>query len=80
LYQSLTSGDYDSPVATILCGSGDESCCQYTYIPPDGTYFWVLTAFDSEGFESEYSDEVTDTVANTPSIPQNLTIEKETEQ
>lgn len=44
---------------------------------PDGAYFWVLTAFDTEDNESDYSNEVTvilDSVA--PAPPRELNIFK----
>ena len=41
----------------------------------DGTYFWVLTAFDTEGLESDYSVEATTSLDSTPpDAPQNFTI------
>ena len=42
---------------------------------PDGEWFWVLTAYDTEGLESGYSDEQTTILDSTPpDPPQNLTI------
>ena len=42
---------------------------------PDGTYYWVVTAFDTENLESIYSNEVTTKLDSTaPAPPQNLTI------
>ena len=40
---------------------------------PDGTYFWVLTAYDISGNESGYSNEVTTSLDSTsPAPPQNF--------
>ena len=42
---------------------------------PDGTYFWVVTAYDTEGLESGYSNEVTKRLDTTPpDNPQGLLI------
>ena len=42
---------------------------------PDGTWYWVATAFDTDNLESGYSNEVSDTLESLPPAPpQNLTI------
>lgn len=42
----------------------------------DGTYFWVVTAYDNDGNESGYSNEVTKRIDTTsPTPPQNLLVE-----
>lgn len=63
LYQSQTPGTYqlDNPIAEIPKGSETYTVGGLT----DGTYFWVLTAFDQAGNESEASDEVTLTIDET---------------
>ena len=75
LYQSQTSGAYiygdGNQVATILTGT---ETLTFTAIA-DGTYFWVLTAYDEDGNESGPSNEVTanlDTLA--PDAPSTVTI------
>jgi len=75
LYQSQTTGVYTygdgNQVATILAGT---ETVQITSIA-DGTYFWVLTAYDNDGNESGPSNEVTadlDTLA--PGAPATVTI------
>jgi len=75
LYQSQTSGVYTygdgNQVATILVGT---ETVQITNIS-DGTYFWVLTAYDNDGNESVPSNEVTaalDTFA--PGTPTKMVI------
>jgi len=56
LYQSGSSGNYDfsSPIARIPA-----SADRFTVlVPPTGTFYWVLTAFDYSGNESLPSNEV----------------------
>ena len=75
LYQSTTLGTYvfgaGNEVAEILVGTE-------TVILEDilsGTYFWVLTAFDTGGNESGPSNEVTATLDSlSPDAPKNLRI------
>lgn len=67
MYQSNESGvyDMDTPVAEI-------AETETTYTLPDvtdGTYFWVLTAYDNAGNESDPSNEVTLTVDETAPAP-----------
>ena len=74
IYQSDISGVYD---ISKLIGTVDKAdCCQFTKDGvPDGTWFWVATAFDTSGNESAYSNEVTDTLnTEPPAPPQNLSI------
>jgi len=75
LYQATTSGQYTfgdgNQVAIILAGT------ETVTLPdvPDGTYYWVATAYDLQGLESEPSNEVSatlDTIA--PNPPGNLLI------
>lgn len=75
LYQSQTSGVYTfgdgNQVATILTGTETVQIINIS----DGTYFWVLTAYDNDGNESGPSNEVTadlDTLA--PGAPSTVTI------
>lgn len=64
LFWGTTSGGpYTQVNNDIICGPNDETCCVYTQTGvADGTYFWVLIAFDNEGFASEDSNEVTTTL------------------
>ena len=75
LYQSQTPGVYTfgdgNQVATISTGT---ETVQITDVL-DGTYFWVLTAYDTNGNESGPSNEVTanlDTLS--PNAPITVTI------
>ena len=66
LYQSDASGQYVYGAANAIAEipAGTE-----TYGPivlPIGTHYFVLTAYDTEGFESEPSNEATAIVVNTP--------------
>lgn len=59
-------------------GLGEDSMgvdCQHTLDLPAGTYYFVATALNSVGLESEYSNEVTRTVLPPePSQPTDLTV------
>lgn len=75
LYQSQISGAYTfgdgNQVATILTGTETITITN----TDDGIYFWVLTAYDTDGNESGASNEVTanlDTLA--PGAPATLVI------
>ena len=72
LYQSGTSGSYTygsgNEVAEISAGT--ETC---TIDVADGTWYWVLTAYDTNGNESGPSNEVSASVDQTaPAPPVNL--------
>jgi fibronectin type 3 domain-containing protein len=72
LYQSNRSGVYNqSPISVIPAGT--ETVVVQDI--PDGTYFWVLTAFDNGGNESNRSNEVTKSLDSVPpSAPTQLLI------
>lgn len=75
LYQSAISGQYeygaDHCVETIQAGI--ETVIHHDV--PDGTWYWVLTAFDEAGNESGPSNEISDTFDTTaPGPPENLLI------
>ena len=58
VYQSSTSGQYDmtKPVTTVT-----DATARQTTLPSalgDGSYYWVLTAFDKSGNESVKSAEL----------------------
>ena len=74
IYRSDISGAYG---IEKLVGTVDKAnCCQFTENGvPDGTWFWVATAFDTYGNESAYSNEITDTLnTEPPAPPQNFSI------
>lgn len=76
IYRSTISGDYteENRVLLIPCGPRDETCAKGTDpdVPP-GEWFWVVTAFDTEGFESDYSNEQT-TIITGMDEPESLKI------
>lgn len=73
-----TGGPYTQTGNDVLCGPNDTTCCELVDLGvPDGTYFWVATAFDVAGNESGYSNEVTDTLDSVaPAPPRELNIFK----
>ena len=67
LYQGTESGVYEPGWTDI-----QDYATSYTVdIPDDGVYFWVLTAYDNSGNESEPSAEVTLTLMDmdAPAMP-----------
>jgi len=72
LYQSSQSGVYaGNPVATIPAGTETVTLTNV----PDGTWYWVLTAYDAGDNESGYSNEVTASLdTEAPAPPRNLLI------
>lgn len=69
LYQSAVSGQYtfgaDAAVAEIPAGTETVTLENIA----DGTYYWVLTAYDTDGNESGPSNEVTLAIDTTPPDP-----------
>ena len=54
-------GGFESPnfLAEIACGPGDATCCTYVKQNLSGPgFFFVATAFDTDGFESLPSNEL----------------------
>ena len=78
LYQSDTAGQYtfgaEHAIATVPAGTETATVADVA----DGTWFWVLTAHDTSGNESEPSNEVTKTIDSTaPGAPRiTITIER----
>ena len=76
LYQSSTSGSYtfgpSHAVASVPAGT--ESV---TINVTDGTWYWVLTAYDTDNNESAPSNEVTATIDQSqfPNTPSGVAIE-----
>jgi len=66
LYQSDASGQYVYGAANAIAEipAGTETCGPIVF--PVGTHYFVLTAFDTEGFESEPSNEAVAIVVNSP--------------
>jgi len=81
IYQTTDQGEYerivDNPSSPYLTAELDANTTSVVLSGiEDGTYFWVATAFDTEGLESGYSNEVSqtfDTITNlAPSPPSGL--------
>jgi hypothetical protein len=71
-YDGAGSGSEPSPI-TVPLSSLVASSPEFTVRDlPDGTYYFVVTAFNTDGLESGYSNEVSAEIASTtPSPPQN---------
>lgn len=69
IYRTATSGVYaDPPIATVLAPA-----TSYTDAPlGEGTWFYVMTAVDTSGNESVWSNEASKTIAIPPAAPLNL--------
>jgi len=81
LYQSTTSNTYvygsssANLIADVIHNPVDNLMETTVNSIADGTYFWVVTAYDTEGNESGPSNEVTETLdATAPGCPANLLI------
>ena len=69
LYRSTVSGGPYTIAKTILAPATTTS--DITGV--DGTYYWVLTAYDGSGNESGYSNQVTRAIDTTcPTVPKVL--------
>lgn len=75
VYTSLQSGVYSTPVAEV----GLVTTYEGSHDIPDNdevTFYYVVTAFDTSGLESDYSNEVSHTYmgddTEPPAPPQNL--------
>ena len=75
VYQSQVSGLYNGlPVADIPSVAIGTPTFQISALKEDQTYFWVITAYDTSGNESGFSNEVTKTISVPPNAPSGLTI------
>lgn len=72
VYQSTISGTYNKATGKV-CDTSALTCTISNLA--DGKYYWVATAYDAAGNESDYSNEVTYTADTTPPTkPGNLSI------
>ena len=71
-------GPYTQIGDDIACGPNVEICCTYEDENlADGTYYWVVTAFDTDALESVYSNEVSAVLnSDPPAAPGELSIFK----
>jgi len=58
LYLATISGGYGAPIATLPM---DVTSYTVTGLEPGSTYFFVVTAYNSDGVESSFSNEVNKT-------------------
>ena len=56
-YYGLISRDYEYTVVI-----GNQTVCTVTDLKPGETYYFTVTAYNTGGFESDYSEELTYTV------------------
>lgn len=59
IYLATTSGSYGAPISTT---SRDVTTHTVTGLTPGTTYFLVVTAFNTDGTESTFSNEVSTTI------------------
>jgi hypothetical protein len=72
VYQSAMSGTYNKATGKVCDVAKSITTCTISAMP-DGTYFWVATAYDLKGNESGYSNEVSIALDSTPpASPKNL--------
>ena len=79
LYRSSTSGELFGQNAKLVVQVTNYPQTTRTCIEknvPNGIWYWRMTAKDTEGNESDYSNEVPYTVVDTtaPDVPENLRI------
>jgi len=67
VYQSGESGGYVK--GQFKAQVPKEASTFILYNVPDGKWFWVFTAFDNDGNESDFSNEVTARIDTTPPAP-----------
>lgn len=71
VYQSQTQGGPYTQIADI-----EETTASYiVQALTSGTYYFVTTAYNASGVESQYSNEATHTVVSVPNPPGNLTVQ-----
>ena len=69
IYQSKISGGPYARIGQIQVMAVPEFT---TGTLANGTYFWVVTAYNTAGMESGYSNEVSKTIATAPAPPKGL--------
>ncbi len=66
VYRSTTSGTYGAPIVTI---QGNVTTYQATNLNIGQTYYFVITAYDTSGNESDFSNEASGTPPDLVSVP-----------
>jgi fibronectin type 3 domain-containing protein len=59
IYRATTSGGYGAPIATV---QGNVTTYIATGLQSPATYFFIITAYDSAGNESPFSNEVSKSI------------------
>ena len=65
VYRATMPGAYENPVKTLSAGA---STYQDTAVEPDRTYHWAVTAVDTSGNESGFSNEVSASLVAVPDV------------
>ena len=70
IYETTTQGDYEGLTFAVSVPAGTNRY-EFPVDPkhPDGTFYWVLTAYDLAGNESGHSNEVVAGFDYTPPAP-----------
>lgn len=69
IYRRLPGQSFSSqPIAQIPCGPNDTSCAKGSDNVTPGEYYWAATAYDEDGFESDFSEEVTTIISGEETI------------
>jgi hypothetical protein len=72
VYWGRSSRHYDnSPVPTVAPSANPTFT---TPALPNGTWYFAVTAYNTSGLESDYSNEVSKTIATAPAAPKGLRI------
>ena len=72
VYWGRSSGHYDNtPVPTVAPSANPTFT---TPALPNGTWYFAVTAYNTAGMESGYSNEVSKTIATAPAPPKSLRI------
>lgn len=73
VYRGTVSGTYGTPVTLPLSALPNPSAPQWTSPSlANGRYYFAVTAYNTAGLESGYSNEVSTTIATPPAPPRNL--------
>lgn len=65
VYQSTAPGVYDKSTSKVCDVDKTIATCTISGLP-DGAYYWVATAYDGQGNESDFSNEVSFSADTTP--------------
>lgn len=77
LHYGESSGEYSK---TIDVGNVTSFSMPYSKFEDERTYYFVATAYDLSGNESDYSEEVSKRISASPDPPKGFTISKQDEE